>query len=190
MAIDPSRFSPVNVTDTCAVWNVLSSRKLFAAACGAACHFCIPAFVQYECLVKPRISRNPVEIELMDRLKAEQAKGRFQPHSCDIADLQTIELLEQRRRLGKGELSAIALAMKLRHAVMTDDQKARKLSEDAGHSPTQTTPHLFAWLFFKRHLVDSDKATIIFQHKEAGRPLGPHFEKAYALALQCLLNAR
>jgi len=32
MAIDPSKFHLVNVMDTCAVWNVLSSARLYSAA--------------------------------------------------------------------------------------------------------------------------------------------------------------
>ena len=32
MGFDPSRFHPFNVTDTCAVWNTLSSRVLYSTA--------------------------------------------------------------------------------------------------------------------------------------------------------------
>jgi predicted nucleic acid-binding protein len=90
--------------------------------------------------------------------------------------------------LGKGELSAIAFAMKIRQAVITDDQKARRLAEDLGHAITQTTPHLFSWLIFKGRLGDSDKDLVIEQHVAMGRPLAPHFLNAYELALQCKLN--
>jgi len=37
---------------------------------------------------------------------------RFAAHSCDIGDLQAIRILESRKRLGKGELSSIAFAMR------------------------------------------------------------------------------
>jgi len=188
MAIDPSVFHLVNVADSCSVWNVLSSQLLYAAAKEARCDFCITSFVHYECLIKPRKSINAAEQELINRLKVEQSRGRFQAYSCGIDDLQSIQLIESRKRLGKGELSSIAFAMKIRQAVITDDMKARKLSEDCGHRLTQTTPHLFAWLIFTSRLSDGDKTTVIKQHKAMERPLAPHFETAYGLALQCKLN--
>jgi len=66
-----------------------------------------------------------------------------------VRRLAEVELLESRTRLGKGELSSIAFAMKIGHAIITDDKEARKLAETSGHALTQTTPHLFAWLIFK-----------------------------------------
>ncbi len=113
MAIDPSTFHLVNVADTCSVWNVLSSARLHAAAKEARCEFCITSFVRYECLTKPRKAPSPAEAELMRRLAQEQRRGGFAAHSCDIGDLQAIKILESRKRLGKGELSSIAFAMKI-----------------------------------------------------------------------------
>ena len=103
-------------------------------------------------------------------------------------DLQASKLLESRKRLGKGELSSIAFAMKIGQAVITDDLKARTLAKDSGHPHVQTTPHLFSWLIFKGRLGDFDKGTVIAQHKAMDRPLAPHFETAYEMALQCRLN--
>ena len=190
MAIDPSKFHLVNVADTCSVWNVLSSPTMHSAAKEARCEFCITSFVHYECLNKPR-EKTPTaaETELMRRLTQEQGRGGFSAHSCDIGDLQAIKLLESRKRLGKGELSSIAFAMKIGQAVITDDMKARKLAEDSGLAHIQTTPHLFSWLIFKGRLGDSDKGTVIAQHNAMDRPLAPHFENAYEMALQCRLNA-
>jgi hypothetical protein len=190
MAIDPSKFHLVNVADTCSVWNVLSSVALHSAAKEARCEFCITSFVRYECLTKPR-KKTPTaaETELMRRLTQEQGRGGFAAYSCDIGDLQAIQLLESRKRLGKGELSSIAFAMKIGQAVITDDRKARKLAEVSGHTHIQTTPHLFSWLIFKGRLGDSDKGTVIAQHRAMDRPLAPHFEAAYEMALQCRLNA-
>lgn len=190
MAIDPSKFHLINVADTCAVWNVLSSPRLYISAKEARCEFCITSFVRYECLFKPRKNAPTVaEAELMRRLAKEQARGGFAAHSCGIGDLQALKILENRKRLGKGELSSIAFAMKIGQAVITDDMKARKLAEDSGYPLIQTTPHLFSWLIFKGRLGDSDKPIIIMQHQAMERPLSPHFEKAYELALQCKLNA-
>ena len=189
MAIDPSQFHLINVADTCSVWNVLSSARLHAAAKDARCEFCITSFVRYECLIKPRKSQTNAEAELRRHLYQQQARGGFAAHSCDIGDLQAIKILESLKRLGKGELSSIAFAMKIGQAVLTDDMKARKLAESSGHTLTQTTSHLFSWLVFKGRLVDSDKPIVIMQHQAMERPLAPHFETAYEMALQCRLNA-
>ena len=189
VSIDPSKFHPINVADTCAVWNVLSSARLHAAAKEAHCDFCITSFVRYECLHKPRTSETPAETELMARLRREQERGGFKAHSCDIGDLQAIGLLESRKKLGKGELSSIAFAAKINQAVITDDQKARKLANATRAGLGQTTPHLFAWLMFKRYLGDSDKATVLSQHRALDGTLEPHFERAYELAMACLLNS-
>jgi hypothetical protein len=188
--IDPSKFHLINVADTCSVWNILSSRLLYAAAREAHCDFCITSFVRYECLIKPRKSITKAEQELMNRLLAEQKRGVFKNHSCDIADLQAIKVLESRKRLGKGELSSIAFAMKIRQAIITDDMKARKLAQQSGHTLTQTTPHLFAWLIFTGRLGDSEKSTVIAQHEAMEQDLAPHLERAYEMALQCRLNAK
>lgn len=189
MAIDPSKFHRVNVADTCSVWNVLSSLRLYSAAKEARCDFCITEFVRYECLVKPRTAPSAADNTLVNRLKVEQRRGAFQAHACSIDDLQAVELLERRKRLGKGELSSIAFAMKIRQAVITDDQKARKLASDAGHGLVQTTPHLFSWLLFTGKLGDADKAVVIQQHEEMDQDLTPHLERAYVMALECKLNS-
>lgn len=189
MAIDPSKFHPINVADTCSVWNILSSPRLVAAAKEARCDFCVTSFVQYECLIKPRKSIVPSQQNLMDRLRAEQRLGAFQTHSCGIEDLQTIELLESRKKLGKGELSSIAFAMKIRQGFITDDRKALQLAKDSGNLYAQTTPHLFSWLIFTDRLGDGDKDTVITQHVNAGGHIAQHLQTAYEMALQCRLNS-
>lgn len=189
MAIDPSKFHPINVCDTCAVWNLLSSACLYAAAIEANCDFCITTFVRYECLVKARKALTDTDQELRQRLIREQARGGFQVHSCAIGDLQYVQVLESRKKLGKGELSSIAFAMKIGQAVITDDQKARRLAESSGHHLTQTTPHLHSWLIFTGRLTDADHALVVNQHKAMAGSLEPHLRRAYELALQCRFNA-
>jgi len=189
MAIDPSQFHPHNVTDTCAVWNVLSSRILYSRARDAGCDFCITRFVLYECLHKPRQISNQAELRLQKRLEQERNLGRFKDYSLDIVDLQDVHIMEKRQRLSKGELVSIAFAKKTRQAFMTDDQKARKL----GHSEltpnmVQTTPHLFGWLFFIGRLSDGEKHAIIEEHHSFGRPLAKYFEQMYGRALQYRLT--
>ncbi|MFJ4064372.1 hypothetical protein ACIPW4_03635 [Pseudomonas sp. NPDC089996] len=189
MAIDPSIFFQVNVADTCSVWNILSSSKLYAAAQEANCDFCMTTFVHYECLVKTRSAPTPADLELRERLRKELAKGKFMRHSCSIDDLQAIADLKSRKSLGMGELSSIAFAAKIRQGFITDDQKARKLSQTVGYSPTQTTAHMHAWLIFTNRLTDADHTTVLAQHQEMGGSLGPHLINAYRLALECRLRA-
>lgn len=190
MAIDPSKFHPFNVADTCSVWNILSSARMRSAAKDARCDFCITSFVHYECMVKPRKALTEADQELRRRLHVEQRAGAFQAHSCGIGDLQDVKVLESRKRLGMGEISSIAFAMKIGQAVLTDDQKARKLAEAAGHRLVQTTPHLFSWLIFTRRLGDSDVPLVLGQHQALGGDLAPHLDRGYRLALECLINAR
>lgn len=175
MAIDPSQFHLHNVTDTCAVWNVLSSRILYSRARDAGCNFCITRFVLYECLHKPRKNPVQVEIQLQLRLEHERDLGRFRDHSLDIADLQDVHIMEKRERLSKGELVSIAFAKKTQQAFLTDDQKARKLGQSVLPSKmVQTTPHLFGWLFFTDRISDGDKDQIIQEHTQFDRPLAKY----------------
>jgi len=188
MPINPSYFHLVNVTDTCAVWNILSSVKLYSRSKEAKVQFFCTDFVIYECLYKPRRSINETETALIKRLRESQEKGDFAAYSLSVDDLQTVEILENRKRLGAGELSSIAMAMKTRQAFLTDDQKARKLGEEFMGTPgPQTTPHLVGWLFFYGHLVDSEKAVVIEEHESMERPLSKYFETMYMEAMRCRL---
>ena len=188
MAIDPSRFELHNVADTCAVWNVLSSRVLYVASSSAGCRFCVTYFVYYECLFKPRSNPTQEELKLQERLRQECSKGAFPSYHLDIEDLQDIMMLENRQRLSKGELSSIAFAKKTRQAFLTDDQKARKLARDVLEGDmVQTTPHLVGWLCFTSRIGDGDKEKIIKEHCEFNRPLTPYFEQMFNEALRCRL---
>jgi len=111
MAINPPRFDSANVVDTCAVWNVLSSRRLYNSALSARCHFVITANVQYECLYKQRTVAKDNDNELQTRLRTGQGKGQFSAYASDIEDLQAIALLQGRKRLGNGEISSIGDAL-------------------------------------------------------------------------------
>lgn len=185
MPLDPSIFNKLNVADTCSIWNILSSKVLWSAAQSAKCVFCCTAFVQYECLDKPRRNITPKESELRTRLIYEQSKENFSVYHLDLDDLLDIQILEERKNLGKGELSSIAFARRTRQAFITDDQGARKLAStilDA--SNVQTTPHLFGWLTHERFLTDGDKQVVIDQHMSFNRPLQKYFEKMYTKALE------
>lgn len=179
------------MADTCSVWNVLSSDRLYQSATSAGCVFCCTGYVNYECLLKPRKKAYSHDVELQRRLRAARNGGKFQLFSLEIEDLQEIEILERRKKLGKGELSSIAFAKRTRQAFLTDDKNALKLALEvlpSGH--VQTTPDLFCWLIFEQLLGDSDKQVVISQHESLKRPLKEQFEECYLLALQYRLASR
>ncbi|MFZ2448292.1 MAG: hypothetical protein WAW37_18185 [Syntrophobacteraceae bacterium] len=127
-------------------------------------------------------------MELLNRYKIESGRGYFQVYHIDINDLNDVEILERRRNLSKGELSSMVFAKRTQQAFLTDDQGARKLASNyMDNKMVQTTPHLLGWLIYSRFLVDSDVDPIIQEHVTLGRPLAPHFKKAYYRALECKL---
>jgi len=166
--LDPSKFKPYNVVDSCSIWNILSSMILYRAAISdpAGCSFCCTSFVNYECLIKPRTNITQQEQQLKERLITEKTKGKqFQNFHLSIEDLQDVEVLENRKKLGKGELSSIVFAKKTNQPFLTDDKAARRLAESILQiDQIQTTPHLCGWLFYSDILTDSDKDKIINQH--------------------------
>jgi predicted nucleic acid-binding protein len=185
MNIDITEFKKINVIDTCAIDNLLSSATLYRAARSSNCSFCYTKFVEYEMLYKSRKNLNEKSKKLQQKLKDETNAKRFECHNLSIDDLQEIEILEQRKRLGGGELSSIAFAKKINQNFMTDDSKARKLGISVlGNKRVQTTPHLVGWLFYNRELIDSDFPVIISEHQEYNRPLSQYFEEAYHESLR------
>ncbi len=188
MSTDPSRFHPLNVTDTCSVWNVLSSNVLYGAARKAGCIFCVTAYVRYELLDKPRKSSHTADQELKRRLRQEQASGRFEAHPCTIDDLQAIGLLADRRALGVGELSSIAFALKIGHGFLSDDKKAYNLAVDRRVAATQSVPDLLEWLVFTGGLTDEEALRVIEEHKALARSLAAQLNDARERALAYLLN--
>lgn len=70
--------------------NILSSRRLYAAARKEKCEFSMTGFVLYECLVKLRTAPTEADLELREHLKQVRARGKFASHSCGTDDLQAI----------------------------------------------------------------------------------------------------
>ncbi len=148
MAVNPSCFHKYNVIDTCSIWNIICSSPFYSATLIANCEFICTGFVFYECLVKKRANESNSDNVLQGILTKEIDKGKFPIHHISIEDLQEIEILENRKKLSKGELSSIVFAKKIRQAFLTDDQGARKLAETIlDKKMVQTTPQLFGWLF-------------------------------------------
>ena len=181
---DPSKFNKLNVVDTCAIWNIISTQLLRTAAHSVGCSFCCTYFVYYECLYKPRTKIKPEDEALQDLLRQEMKTGKFKNYHLDIEDLQEIDVLEKRKNLGKGELASIAFAKKTRQAFLTDDRNARNLAEGVlTHHMVQTTAHLLGWLFFKHFLDDSALDQIIDEHEKYNGKLRAYFIVMYERAL-------
>jgi predicted nucleic acid-binding protein len=189
MVIDPSNFHKYNVIDTCAIWNILSSKLLYTTANNAGCLFCCTYFVYYECLNKPRKNPKQAEIELQNRFRQEYENGKFKYYHLTIEDLQDVEVLQVRKKKDKGELASIAFAKKTRQAFLTDDTGAKKLAAQSMNGKmVQNTPHLLAWLIFVNYLSDSDLQPIIDEHKKYNRHLEEKFLNAYKIVLEYRLN--
>jgi len=190
MTLDLSDFRLINVLDTCGVWNILSSKSLFQSAIQSKCHFSITQFVEYECLRKPRKDPLQTDLELKARLEKQIAEGTIKVCSLSIADLQHVDVLERRKRLGRGELSTIVFAKQISQSLITDDQAARKLAGAIlGSGFVQTTPHLLGWMFYCGILTDGLYPDIVKEHEYFGRPLTRYFKQVYFSALEYRLKS-
>ena len=191
MEINLTNFNKINFTDTCSIWNILSSLYFLKLAQQANCVFNITSYVLYECLYKKRkeaLSND--EIELQKRLNKLLKSNEIHSYSLDISDLQDVEALENRKKLGKGELSSIVFAKKYGQSFLTDDQKARKLAKELFEGEIiQTTPHLFGWLAYQSFINDTDKESIIIEHNSLNRPLEKFFREVFNEALKIRLNS-
>ena len=191
MPIDLSTFHKVNVVDSCSAWNMLSSQLLWGRALQAACYFSCTQFVVYECLFKQRQRPSSADDELKKRMRRELANRKIALGHLDLEDLQDVEVLASRKNLSKGELSAIAFARRTNQAVLTDDQKARRLAEAAlPNNRVQTVPHLAGWLLYQGYVSEAEYDILVQEHEALDRPLKPHFQKAKYLCLEAKLAAQ
>src|SRR6266478_6166695 len=95
-------------------------------------------------------SANGKRRRAMSTSATSEGKGDFPVYPVDVEDLIDNEVLSKRQHIGKGELSSMVFARKIRQALLTDDQRTRRLAVgplDTGK--IQTTPHLAGWLFFE-----------------------------------------
>lgn len=188
MSFNPLNFGTYCVADTCAVWNLLSSKTLWLTSIGAKFFVCIPQYVMYECRSKRRTdkpaAKREAERELSARLDDALRQDRIPIYPIELDDLLEIEVLEKRKKLGKGELAAMVLAKKTRQAFLTDDQEAREI---AGATyidmQVQTTPHLLGFLVFHSHLTVAQVDAVVIEHEELGGNLKPYFREVHFLAL-------
>jgi hypothetical protein len=180
MTIDIAKCIKINIADSCAVSNILSSLLLFARLNDNGFFFSITKYVEYECLHKPRTNPDAADKELRERLIRQQKNGKFSSHVLSISDLQDESIQQYSQQLGTGELSSIAFAKKINQSFLTDDQGARKIAKKVlGESNVQTTPHVVGWLFFEGILFDADIDAVISEHISFNRPLEKYLREAY-----------
>lgn len=173
------------VTDTCSVWNLLSARKLYYATFAAKLTFCITPMVLYECVQKKRKVVTDQMRELIARLERARKSGKFPMQECGLDDLLAVTRVAP-AGLSSGELSCIAVVYRITTmAVMTDERQARHFAREGLRLNVETTPRLYGWLHFHKHLLDGDHAEIVAEHeKYERRPLTKFFNEAYESALQ------
>jgi len=188
MTIDITKCFKINIADSCAISNILSSLLLYARIEGSQFIFSITKYVEYECLYKERKRPTQKDKELQERLVRQQKDKKFTSYNLSIEDLQDELIVKYSQHLGIGELSSIAFAKKINQAFLTDDQGARMIAQKIiGKEKVQTTPHLVGWLFFEGVLYDSDLGRIIKEHNSFNRPLEKYFRIVYeeALRIKC-----
>ena len=193
ITVDVSAFAPISAIDTCSIWNLLSSRVLLGAALRKGRGFAVAAYVRYEALERPR--KRPTtsaELALQNEFRRRLAEGRgFTEAPVSLDDLQAVAALPEVRKLGRGEVAALALARKLRAAILTEDQGARKAAPSVGVGQAQTIPQLLGWLLYEGELTDGDVSAIISEHEASvennrGR-LTVYFRDIHAEAYRCRL---
>ncbi|MBC9207118.1 hypothetical protein IBL26_09760 [Roseomonas aerophila] len=193
ITVDVRTFAPVSAIDTCSVWNLLSSPRLLATALRRGRWFVVAPYVRYEALDKARSRATSAELAMQEefRIRLEAGNQGFSREETLLADLQAVASLPDCRRLGRGEIAALALARRLRSAVLTEDRGARKVAPLVGVEPAQTTPQLLGWLLYEGHLSDGDVPDIISEHEtriEASRGrITKYFRRIYEEACRCRL---
>jgi predicted nucleic acid-binding protein len=189
-------FPVVSAIDTCAIWNILCSKILVSAAMQQNLHFMLAEYVRYECLVKLRRSTSEIESKMRIKLVELLAANRgFSVNQLAVDDLSgLIRAIGSPRRFDKGELAALALALKYRNGFLTDDRAARKAGEKVvGASQVRTTPHLVGWLVYTGHLVDGDIPAIKTDNlafRGNNGNLGKFIQECYEHALGLRLRDR
>lgn len=180
MTIDITKCTRVNIADSCAVWNLLSSLLLFSRLDSNSFFFSITKYVEYECLHKESANPSSAYLEIQKRLILHQKSNKFSSFTISLEDLQDDLIVKHSQQLGIGELSSIAFSKKINQAFLTDDQKARKIAKDIlGEEKVQTTPLIVGWLFYEAIFSDADLDLLISEHNKHGRPLEKFFRQVY-----------
>lgn len=192
ITVDVRAFALVSAIDTCSIWNLLSSPCLLGAALRKKRSFVVASYIRYEALEKPRTRPTSADLALHDEFRRRLAKKQgFFEVPMTVSELQAIANLPDVCKLGRGEIAALALARKLRSAILSEDSGARRVARMIGVDPVQTTPHLLGWLLYEGELTDGDVSTVISEHEAhigVGRGrLTVYLQRIYQEACRCRL---
>ena len=180
----PDSFSLVNITDTCAIWNLVGSMTLFKTARRMEVSFVITNTVFYECFIKSRGQATSAQHqELRDRLETQINQDNVGQVALAIDDLQDIITLARQlgvdKRLGQGEISCAALARHWSTAVLTDNRRDFTAIKKLVDGRLQTTPRLLGWLYLDGHLTDSDVGDVLSEHCNSGGQMSQVYKLAH-----------
>ena len=180
----PDSFILVNITDTCAIWHLVGSMTLFKMARRLNVSFVITNTVFYECFTKTRgRAATGQHQELRDRLETHIKQDDVKRIDLTIDDLQDLITLARQRgfdkRLGHGEISCAALALRWGVAVLTDNRKDFRAISGLVDGRLQTTPRLLGWLYLDGHLTDPDVGDILSEHRSTGGQMSQVYERAH-----------
>ncbi|MDD5456894.1 MAG: hypothetical protein PHV30_07675 [Candidatus Margulisbacteria bacterium] len=188
--INYASFFTINITDSCSIQNIIASNRIFRASLLAKCYFSITRYVEYESIYKKRKSSKSGEQELIKKIQKAISENSIKVCDITIDDLNDRLIADNRKRLGMGEISSIAFAKRTGLGFLTDDKPAKKFAlKSLEASKVQSSIHLVGWLFYFRHLVDTDIDLIIREHTYHNRHFGEHYRKAYEKAMQYRLTS-
>jgi hypothetical protein len=184
ITVDIRSFDPISSIDTCAICNVFSSKRLLGAAIARGASFLVAGYVRYELVVRRRTDPTVGELAIQQEAAAALRSATVLTElPVSIADLQAVAGRPEARKMGKGEIAAMAMALRMRKAFTTDDQGARRAATTIGVHLSQTIPQMLGWLVYLGELTDGDIQTVLTQHEERVREgkgrLTPYFRAMY-----------
>ncbi|MBF0602460.1 MAG: hypothetical protein HQL07_02060 [Nitrospirae bacterium] len=163
---DVTTFPLASTIDTCSIWFMLASHTLTRAAKAKNLNFIVSGFVRYESLESYHPAPGTPQHRMQDIFRSLLEKGdQFSQHELNVNDLREVARLNGIKHLGKGELTSIVLAMKMRLGFMTDDKGGKKLARSLSHQiEVRTTPLLLGWLVYTGAMGDSEASNAIKEH--------------------------
>lgn len=186
-------FNKDNVIDTCSIWNLLYSTKLYGISLEYFNSIVITDYVRYEALLKVwnGMKKKAFESELKKRLAKELKNNNIIVYNISVEELQDPQVLKDRKKFGKGEISCIVFAKNKNISFITDDQGARKYSKTIlGNNRVRTIPHLVGFLFFISLISDSDISEIIIDHKRFKSDIVEYIKTCYETSMKLKINSR
>ena len=164
----PFKFKNINkytVIDACSTVNLISSKMFLSHALNDGFEFNMTRNVEFELVSKPLRRPNKRIEEQREYIKHLLAQKDLIRTSLSIDDLHELAELEERKKLGIGELSCIAYAKHKRLTVITDDTDAGNFAEKVlGNDYANNTADLLGNLLYRRIIIDNEYDSLIQEH--------------------------